>query len=75
MRRANGFIVMYSIANRSSFDQVSSFMEQIGLFKDLANPETVPIILVGYDMYSVLVNKIATSVIWRLRDKSLLKRV
>uniref|UniRef100_A0A6C0LYR1 Ras family protein n=1 Tax=viral metagenome TaxID=1070528 RepID=A0A6C0LYR1_9ZZZZ len=44
MRTGEGFIVVYSIISRSSFDEVSGFVEQISRVKDY---DDVPIVLVG----------------------------
>jgi len=44
MRRGEGFVVVYSINSRNSFDSVPLFINQIKLVKDSDN---VPIIIVG----------------------------
>ena len=44
MRSGQGFLLVYSITSRKSFDMVSSFREQILREK---NSDTVPIVLVG----------------------------
>jgi len=44
MRTGQGFILVYSITSRSSFDEISSFREQILRVKD---KDKVPMVLVG----------------------------
>ncbi len=44
MRTGQGFLLVYAITSRSSFDEISSFREQILRVKD---QDQVPIILVG----------------------------
>ena len=44
MRTGEGFIIMYSITDRSSFDTVMQFHEQILRVKD---QDSVPMVLVG----------------------------
>eukprot|EP00296_Roombia_truncata_P000621 JP436302.1.p1 GENE.JP436302.1~~JP436302.1.p1 ORF type:complete len:189 (-),score=86.44 JP436302.1:267-833(-) len=44
MRTGQGFLVVYSITSRSSFDEVSAFREQISRVKD---SDKVPIVIVG----------------------------
>lgn len=44
MRTGQGFIMVYAITSRSSFDEIASFREQILRVKD---KDKVPIVLVG----------------------------
>jgi GTPase SAR1 family protein len=44
MRTAHGFLIVYSVTNSSSFDEVLQFRDQILREKDAAN---VPIVIVG----------------------------
>jgi GTPase KRas protein len=44
MRTGQGFILVYAITSRSSFDEIASFREQIRRVKD---KDKVPMILVG----------------------------
>eukprot|EP01114_Cavostelium_apophysatum_P012569 TRINITY_DN2844_c0_g1_i2.p1 TRINITY_DN2844_c0_g1~~TRINITY_DN2844_c0_g1_i2.p1 ORF type:complete len:193 (+),score=52.71 TRINITY_DN2844_c0_g1_i2:132-710(+) len=44
MRTGQGFIMVYAITSRSSFDEIASFREQILRVKD---KDSVPIVLVG----------------------------
>lgn len=44
MRTSQGFIIMYSITSRSSFEEVTSFIDQIHRVKD---SNSVPIVIVG----------------------------
>ena len=47
MRHGQGFVVMYSMTSRSSFDEVTTFVEQICRVKD-ADPREIPIVIVAY---------------------------
>lgn len=47
LRHAEGFLYVYSIASRSSFEQISTFWEQVARVKDLDVSETVPGVIVG----------------------------
>jgi GTPase KRas len=44
MRTGQGFVMVYSITSRSSFDEINSFREQILRVKD---KDYVPILLAG----------------------------
>jgi len=44
MRTGQGFLLIYAITSRSSFDEVNNFKDQIGRVKDKAK---VPMILIG----------------------------
>jgi GTPase KRas protein len=44
MRTGQGFILVYAITSRSSFDEIAAFKEQINRVKD---KDHVPMILVG----------------------------
>ena len=44
MRSGQGFLCVYSITNRGSFEEISSFREQILRVKDA---DKVPMVLVG----------------------------
>lgn len=44
MRTGEGFLLVYAITSRSSFDEISTFREQILRVKD---KESVPMVLVG----------------------------
>jgi len=44
MREGNGFLLVYSITSRSSFDDITTFKDKILRAKDV---ESVPIVLVG----------------------------
>lgn len=44
MRTGDGFLIVYSVTLRSSFDEVASFRDQILRVKD---SEDIPIIIVG----------------------------
>eukprot|EP00005_Dracoamoeba_jomungandri_P001496 CAMPEP_0174256754 /NCGR_PEP_ID=MMETSP0439-20130205/5957_1 /TAXON_ID=0 /ORGANISM="Stereomyxa ramosa, Strain Chinc5" /LENGTH=145 /DNA_ID=CAMNT_0015339509 /DNA_START=268 /DNA_END=705 /DNA_ORIENTATION=+ len=47
MRTGQGFLMVYSITTRSTFDEISSFREQICRVKD---EENVPLVLCGNKM-------------------------
>lgn len=44
MRTGQGFVMVYSITSRSSFDEINAFREQILRVKD---KDTVPMVLAG----------------------------
>jgi len=47
IKNAQGFILMYSIASRSSFGEMEGFMQQIMNVKDYVDNQQVPFVLVG----------------------------
>jgi GTPase KRas protein len=48
LRNAEGFLLVYSVTSRSSFDQIKEFHKQIQVAK-YSSP-TIPIMLVGHNM-------------------------
>src|SRR3990167_1332337 len=47
MRTGEGFILVYAITSHLSFDEITSFRDQILAIKDLIDEDNVPMILVG----------------------------
>jgi len=47
IKNAQGFILMYSVASRSSFSEMGTFMQQIMNVKDYVDHKQVPFVMVG----------------------------
>ena len=47
LRHGQGFIIVYSVTSRISFNFASKYREKIYLVKDMESKESIPIILVG----------------------------
>ncbi|CAO1635001.1 unnamed protein product [Sympodiomycopsis kandeliae] len=60
IREGEGFLLVYSIASRATFERVERFRSQISRVKD-QEPHTVPIMLVGNKMDKVNEREVAQS--------------